>query len=121
MFAALAFLPPEHTKSWFKMLQISLSEFEARDFVDYFEEIYLGCLNRNGSRRKPRFHLTMWNGYHRTIEHLTRTNNAIEGFHRGFESSLQMNKPDVWKILEAIHRQQALQEFTVAQQKGGSR
>ena len=32
---------------------------------------------------------------------------------------LQMNKPDVWKFFEAIHRQQALQEFTVAQQKGG--
>ena len=61
----------------------------------------------------------MWNVHHRTIEHQPRTNNAIEGFHKGFESMLQMNKPYVWKFLEAIHRQQALQEFTVAQQKGG--
>ena len=30
-----------------------------------------------------------------------------------------MNKPDVSIFLEAIHRQQALQEFSVAQQKGG--
>ena len=65
MFAALAFSPPEHTESWFKTLQLSLPEFEARDFVDYFEEVYLGRLNRNGIRRKPRFHLTMWNVYHR--------------------------------------------------------
>ena len=41
----------------------------------------------------------------------------VEGFHRGFESMLQINKPDVWKFLEAIHRQQALQEITVAQLK----
>ena len=28
-------------------------------------------------------------------------------------------KPDVWKFLEAIHRQQALQEFNVSQQRLG--
>ena len=32
---------------------------------------------------------------------------------------LQMNKSEVWKFLRGIHRQQALQDFTVAQQKGG--
>ena len=43
----------------------------------------------------------------------------MEDFHRGFESMLQTNKPDVWKFLEAINRKQALHEFTVTQQKVG--
>ena len=56
-----------------------------------------------------------WKVYH-TTEHLPRTNNAI-GFHRAFESMLQINKPNVWKLLEVIHRQRALREFTFAKQK----
>ena len=59
----------------------------------------------------------MWNADHPTIDHLPRTNNAIEAIHRGFELMLQINEPDVWKILAAIHSQQALQEFTVTQHK----
>ena len=65
-------------------------------------------------------HLVIWDVRQLTIEYLPRTYNAIEVFHRGFESMLQYNKTNVWKILEAIHIQQALQEFTVAQQKLGS-
>ena len=67
----------------------------------------------NESRRQTSFHLVMWNVYHRMIESLPRTNNAT-GFRRGFESMLEINKPDIWKFLEAMHRQQAIQEFTVA-------
>ena len=63
----------------------------------------------------------MWNVYDKVqcIEHLPRTNNAIEGFHSGFEPMLQMIKTDDWKFLEAIHCQHALQKFTVALQKRG--
>ena len=57
--------------------------------------------------------------YHRKIENLPITNNAIEGFHRCYESMPQSKKFDVWKFLEAIHRQQALEQFNVAQQKVG--
>ena len=68
----------------------------------------------NGSRRKPRFYLTMWTVCQRTIEHLSRTNKAIEGFHRGFESMLRM----FGFFLEAIRRQQALRDFTWQNKKG---
>ena len=47
--------------------------------------------------------------------------NAKEGFQRGFESMLQINKTDIWTFLKVIHKQQAFQEYTVAQQKGESR
>ena len=57
--------------------------------------------------------------YNRTVNKLSRTNNAIEGFHRGFDSILQANKPDVWRFFDAIHKQQALTEFATAQQMGG--
>ena len=57
----------------------------------------------------------MVNMYFDTIDNLSRTNNALEGFHRGFGSIIQMSNPDVWKFIEAIQRQQSLQAFTLFQ------
>ena len=119
MFAAVAFAPPEHVDPWFRELAAAIESDVPLDFVDYFEDTYMGRLNRNGTRRKARFEIPLWNVYNRTVNDLPRTNNAIEGFHRGFESMLQANKPDVWRFLDAIHKQQALTEFATAQQMGG--
>ena len=65
--------------------------------------------------------MDMWNVYFRAIDDLTRTNNALEGFHRGFESMLQMSNPDIWKFIEAIQRQQSLQNFNFAQMQLGKK
>ena len=119
MFSVLDFSPTEHTFNYFKELASKVEHIVPVDFIDYFEDNYVGRPNRNGVRRKPKFPVNMWNVYLRTVENLPRTNNALEGFHRGFESMLQAAKPDVWKFLEAIHRQQALQEFNVSQQRLG--
>ena len=59
------------------------------------------------------------NVYNRKVDELPRTNNAIEGFHRGFESMLQIHKPDIWKFIAAIQKQQGLQEFAYAQRMHG--
>ena len=117
MLAVLAFSPPDHTIKWFERL---ISEFDfPTEIVDYFEDTYIGRPNLNGSRRNPRFHVSMWNVYDRTVDNLPRTNNSVEGFHRGFESMIQATKPDVWKFLDAIQRQQTLQEFNYSQLKSG--
>ena len=118
MLAALAFSHLKHTESWFKLLQISSQDFEFGEIVDYFEEIFLGHLDKIESRRKIRFHLVAWNVFHRTIEHQPRTNNAIEVLYRFFASMLQNNQPDVRKFLMAIYRQQVLQEIVMALQRG---
>ena len=63
-----------------------VAKLQALDFVKYFEEVHIGRLNRIGSTQKPRCYLILYNVYHCTIEHLPRTNNAIEGINRGFEA-----------------------------------
>ena len=65
--------------------------------------------------------MVMWNVYFRNIDDLTRTNNALEGLHRGFESMLQMSNPDIRKFIEAIQRQQSLQNFNFAQMQLGKK
>ncbi len=119
MLAALAFVPPEHTVSWYEKLVDSHDDLPQDLRQDYFEDNFIGRINRNGTRRRPRFSIDMWNVYARTVDDLPRTNNSVEGFHRGFESMLQTSKPNVWKFLEAIQRQQTLQEFSYCQMRAG--
>ena len=40
---------------------------------------------------------------------LGRINNAIEGWHRGFQSPLDCSHPLIWKLMSALHREEALQ------------
>ena len=88
MFAVVAFFSHRTHSILVRKLKIVLQDVHALYFVDYFEELYLGRINQNGSRRV----------YRRTIQHLTRTHNAIEGFHTGFDSRLQTIQTDVWKF-----------------------
>ncbi|CAM4803701.1 unnamed protein product [Rotaria magnacalcarata] len=49
------------------------------DFVDYFEDTFLGRVIRNNRRRAPRFSVNMWNCFSRLDEELPRTNNSSDG------------------------------------------
>ena len=119
LLAALAFAPPLHVEAWYK--QILVTCHIPDDIKNYFEDTFVGKEMRNSTRRKSRFDMDMWNVYFRTIDDLPRTNNALEGFHRGIESMLQMSNPDIWKFIEAIQRQQSLQSFSFAQMQLGKK
>ena len=119
LLAALAFAPPLHVEAWYK--QILVTCHIPDDIKNYFEDTFVGKEMRKSTRRKSRFDMDMWNVYFRTIDDLPRTNNALEGFHRGFESMLQMSNPDIWKFIEAIQRQQSLQSFSFAQMQLGKK
>ncbi|CAF1439465.1 unnamed protein product, partial [Rotaria magnacalcarata] len=50
------------------------------DFVDYFEDTFIGRVIRNNRRRAPRFSVNLWNCFSRLDEELPRTNNSSEGW-----------------------------------------
>ena len=101
-----------------KRLQLSLPELEAADFADYFAEVYLGRINRNGSRQKPRFYVAIWNVYYRTIEHLPGT--YSEKIVSIVLSMPQIDKPDkqlkkvgITTELNECHFEKLFQYFTL--------
>jgi hypothetical protein len=55
------------------------------DFVDYFEDTFIGRVIRNNRRRAPRFSVNMWNCFSRLDEELPRTNNSSEGWNRAIK------------------------------------
>ena len=57
--------------------------------------------------------------YNRTKEELPRTNNSLEGWHRGFLSSVGCCHPNIWKFLKCLQKEQALQHVHMTQYSAG--
>ncbi|KAK4876652.1 hypothetical protein RN001_009158 [Aquatica leii] len=97
-------------------LQIEFSRYfspEAQPIMDYFEDIYIGRRGRR-QRRPPFFPIQMWNMYQRTLDHHHRTNNHIEGWHRGFQSVCD-NSPNIFKFIESLKKQQTIHSYQINQ------
>lgn len=86
---------------------------EAQPIVDYFEDIYIGRRGRR-QRRPPIFPIPMWNMYQRTLDHHHRTNNHIEGWHRGFQSVCD-SSPNIFKFIESLKKQQTIHFYQINQ------
>lgn len=99
---ALAFVPTADVREAFHAIQ-ETDTFPEHDGIqelyDYFETTYIGREGRGGRVREPRHKPQTWNQRERTLQGLGRTNNIIEGWHRGIQSSLDGDNPTLWKCL----------------------
>ena len=75
------------------------------DILDYFEDNYVGRFRHNAPRRRPIFDIEMWNMFHRTDAELPRTNNAVEGWHHGFQAHVTVSHPSFWKFIDILKRE----------------
>lgn len=53
------------------------------------------------------------------LQGLPKTNNSIEGWHRGFQYQISAEHPNIWKFVSAIKREQSLAELRIEQYVGG--
>lgn len=129
MLAALAFLTPDAIPGHFEKLQDDLGErdLDARlgELYDYFEDNYVGRLRRgrrrgtNPTRAPPRFAVEFWSVRDRVQVDLPRTNNKLEGWHRGLQSMFEGPNPTLWKFIAGIQKEQSLQHGVKVQVEGG--
>ena len=111
--SALAFLPVNEVGGSFDNLLASVLEGDGRQglaqLYSYFENTFVGRKPARGPRTRPRFAIPMWNVRRRTEEGIPRTNNRLEGFHRGIQSMFDGPHPSMWKFLAGLQREQVLQ------------
>ena len=122
MIMALAFVPLADLDTAFDDLftEIRTNYNNEMDVVlNYFEDTYMGRLRRNGRRDNPMFSQDMWNMYTRTRDHLPRTNNNVEGWHRGLQFHINACHPNLWKFLNVIKSEENLTRVKVNQCLGG--
>ena len=103
---ALAFVKEDEVEDAFETLQDNITP-EVVPILDYIEDVYIGRVRR-GRRRTPTFHKSMWNMYARVHEELPRTNNAVEGWHRGFATNLGAYHPNFWRYLDMYTQERAM-------------
>ncbi len=60
-----------------------------------------------------------WNVFHRTINNQHRTNNNIEGWHRGFQATCGTLFPNIYRFINALRQQQHLHNYEIAQMLAG--
>ena len=90
--AALDFVPVADVVNAFEILMESTfyieNEEEIKELTNYFEDTWIGRPARRGGRSDPIFQIALWNVHNSVLEDLPKTNNAVEGWHRGFSQLL---------------------------------
>lgn len=120
MVTSLTFVPIRNLDEAIDILAENLPE-ELQPLLNWFEDNYVGRLNRRGNgRRPPLFPHEMWNLYQRTLSGQDRTNNHAEAAHRRLQLELGMDHPTIWKFIEGIKRVQKGRDLYYEQLVAGS-
>ena len=120
MLSALAFLPPNRVVEGFNLLiDENIIPGEADSVLDYFEDNWIGRPDRRGRRRAPKYNVDMWSCFERVEKDLPKTNNSVEGWHRGFLQQVSSYHPSIWKFLSALKREQSLNEVNLERINSG--
>lgn len=118
MVCALAFLPPDDVVEGFEQLcRVIRGVYDDQldDLLDYFEDTYIGRYRRDAPRRPAMFPIDLWNMFHRTYDELPRTNNNVEGWHRGFQAQVSSCHPVFWKFLQILQNEEGLKRVEILQ------
>jgi hypothetical protein len=75
------------------------------DLLYYWEDNYIGRLRVN-IRANPLFPISTWNVHSRVTDGLPRTNNSVEGWHRGFQQCVDCHHPAIHKIIDHFRKEQ---------------
>ncbi|CAF3908403.1 unnamed protein product, partial [Rotaria sp. Silwood1] len=103
-FGCLSLIPESNVIAAFEKLQAEAPD-SLTDFVDYFEDNYVGRPIRGGRRRCPRFCISMWNCFSRLDQQLPRTNNSAEGWNKAIKNCVRQN-PSIYECIKDLQMEQ---------------
>ncbi|CAF1483628.1 unnamed protein product, partial [Rotaria sordida] len=103
-FGCLSLIPESHVIAAFEEFQAEAPD-SLIDFIDYFENTYVGRIIRGSRRRCPRFSISMWNCFSRLDQQLPRTNNSAEGWNKAIKNCVRQN-PSVYECIQELKMEQ---------------
>jgi len=124
MLPALAFIPEADVIKCYNALLATSYYTDNEDLLapllDYFENTWVGKLDRRGKRKPPKYAITLWNCFSRVIQDLATTNNAIEGWHNCFTSLINGMHPSIWRFIDALKKEESINRLKIEQYVGGN-
>ena len=123
--AALAFAPPAHLENAIAEIAVHLPQ-ELMPVLRYFENNYIGKLlhvRPDGSivRKEPRFPVSSWSVYQRTLDQEGRTNNYAEAAHRRLQTKFGVDHPSLWRFIEGLKKVQRHRDLLFSRFVAGDR
>ena len=126
MIAAIAFVPLDEVLNAFETLAAWEGLHEKIDpIMSFFEDSYVGSLQtrkrgrKRVQRKAPHFPQEFWNVHLRITEGLPRSNNHMEAWNKGFKSQIMCENPNIWKLLEALQREESLHHQKLVNVRSG--
>ncbi|XP_042148461.1 uncharacterized protein LOC121837088 [Ixodes scapularis] len=119
MIPALAIVPQDDVEGAFTELASSIRA-ELLLVVDYFEDVFIGRLTARG-RRDAQFPIKLWNHHDTVLQGGSKTTNSVEAWHRSFQAHVQCSHPTLWRFLEVLQREDALQLHRLGRLEMGQR
>ena len=120
----LALAPPNDVENTFDQLSTLIRKqygVVADRVLDYAEDNYLGIFHVNDPRVIPMPFIEFWrNIFHRTDEDFPRTNNSVEGWHRGFQFNVSTCHLTFWKFLEVLKKEETVVGVAIFQNQRGA-
>ena len=114
---ALSFVPIDDVLPRFHELADSFPDIErVNELIAYFEVTYIQGRDRGAglARNPPRYPPQVWNHFTDPADNVPRTTNAVEGYHNGLNSLFLSKHPSVWKLLDGLIKDIALQHKVYA-------
>ena len=110
LLSALAFAPPFDVQTLFPVVVQNLPMPVTEGLVLYFERTYIGRTLPGGAFQQPIFSIAMWNYHLEALAGYPRTTNAVEAWHRSFNSTVGCHNPTIWKFIQALKLEQGIVE-----------
>ena len=110
--SALSFFPENDVLERFLDLVDSFPDLDrVEELIAYFEVTYVQGRDRgHGRGRGPsRYPPQVWNHFEDPANNVPRTTNAVEGYHNGLNSLFLSQHPSMWKLLDGLTKDIALQ------------
>ena len=118
MLLALAFLPAgdviERLEEQVDTINLLYHDV-ADDFLQYFENTYIGRYRRNASRHPSLFAINLWSLFNRTDNELPCTNNSVEGWHRSFQRHVPACHLVFWKLFFVLQKEENMIRISIVQ------
>ena len=98
MITACAFVPSPDVIEYWELVKahFDLDNDNQQKLIAYFEKIYIGSLNADGSCRSLLFAIEMWKIHENTLTNDARSNNTPEAWYRRFNHAMTCSHPTMW-------------------------
>ena len=93
---------------------------EVAELLEYFQRTYVGRTLPSGYYSEPTFPINLWNYHLDTPFGIPKTTNAVEAWHRSFNSTVGCHHPTIWRFISALKREQGLVEVRHAKFLAGN-